>query len=151
MLGVRIAAGLIAVATLTATTACAAEDQPVHAAPVAPPSAPPTETLTPLQQQALPNVPGKTFTSAIVDYPPGAQAKPHRHGTAFVYAYVLEGSLRNQVDDEPVKTFGPGDSWTEKSGAHHGSSQNASSTAPAKLLVVFVADTGARIKVDDPS
>ncbi|MEV6284368.1 cupin domain-containing protein [Kribbella sp. NPDC051770] len=152
MLGVRIAVGLLAVVPLAA--ACAAQDEPVHAAPVAttsPIGKPPAETLTPLKQLALPNVKGKTFTSAIVDFPPGAQAAPHRHGTAFVYAYVLEGSLRNQLDDQPATTVKAGDNWVELPGAHHGRAENASATEPAKLLVVFVSDTGAQVKIDDPS
>lgn len=154
MFGVRIAVGLLAVVPLAATTACAAQDQPVHAATVttsSPTSKPPAESLQPLQQLALPNVKGKTFTSAIVSFPPGAKASPHRHGTAFVYAYVLEGSLRNQIDDGPVTTVKAGDNWVEQPGAHHNRSENASTTDPAKLLVVFVADTGAKIKIDDPS
>jgi hypothetical protein len=35
-----------------------------------------TETVSPLLQQDLPNVPGKTFTSVIVAFPPGGRATP---------------------------------------------------------------------------
>jgi hypothetical protein len=35
-------------------------------------------------------------------------------------------------------------------GAHHVLTENTSSTQGAKLLVVFVADTGAELKIDDP-
>ena len=113
-------------------------------------SQPPAETLTPLLQQALPNVQGKTFTSAIVDFPPGAQAAPHRHGEAFVYAYVLEGTVRSQLDDKPVNTYRQGENWVEQPGAHHVLTENASGTDRAKLLVVFVSNTGDALKVDDP-
>src|ERR1700742_43444 len=58
----------------------------------------PSETLKPLLQQALPNAPGQTFTSAVVDFPPNARANPHTHGQAFVYAYVLEGTVRSKLD-----------------------------------------------------
>jgi quercetin dioxygenase-like cupin family protein len=151
MIATRIAGGILAVATLAGTTACAAPDQAAQAQPATPTMAsqPPTETLTPLQRQALPNVQGKTFTSAIVDFPPGAHATPHRHGDAFVYAYVLEGTVRSQVDDKPVATFGPGQNWVEQPGAHHVRTENTSSTDHAKLLVVFVAGTGAELKIDD--
>ena len=159
MIGTRIAGSLLGVATLAAATACAAPDQPA-AAPDQPVAAttsmaitaspPPAETLTPLQRQVLPNVQGKTFTSAIVNFPPGAHAAPHRHGEAFVYAYVLEGTVRSQVDDKPVSSFRPGQSWVEQPGAHHVLTENTSSTEGAKLLVVFVADTGAELKFDDP-
>jgi quercetin dioxygenase-like cupin family protein len=151
MIGMRIAGGILAVATLAGAMACTAPDQPASATTPMPTTAsqPPTETLTPLLQQALPNVQGKTFTSAIVDFPPGARAAPHRHGEAFVYAYVLEGSVRSQVDDTPVSTFHQGENWVEQPGAHHVLTENTSSTERARLLVVFVADTGAELKVDD--
>src|SRR5262249_6986958 len=110
----------------------------------------PTETLEPLLQQALPNVKGKTFTSAIVAFPPNARAAPHRHGQAFVYAYVLEGSVRSQLDDEPVTTYHRGESWVDQPVVHHLLTENTSPTKPAKLLVIFVSDTGAPLKVNDP-
>jgi quercetin dioxygenase-like cupin family protein len=152
VIGTRIAVSLLAVATPAAAAACAAPDQPAAATtPMATTASPPsTETLTPLQRQVLPNVRGKTFTSAIVSFPPGVHAAPHRHGSAFVYAYVLAGTVRSQVDDKPVSTFGPGDSWVEQPGAHHVLTENTNSTQEAKLLVVFVADTGAELKIDDP-
>jgi quercetin dioxygenase-like cupin family protein len=151
MIEMRIAGGILAVATLAGATACTAPDQPAPATTPMPTTASqtPTETLTPLVQQALPNVQGKTFTSAIVDFPPGARAAPHRHGEAFVYAYVLEGTVRSQVDDKPVSTFHQGENWIEQPGAHHVLTENTSSTERARLLVVFVADTGAELKVDD--
>src|SRR5262245_37555419 len=97
MIGMRSAGGILVVAPLAGATACSTGPS---ASPATTPTAttaspPPTETLTPLLQQALPNVQGKTFTSAIVDFPPGARAAPHRHGEAFVYAYVLEGTVRS--------------------------------------------------------
>ncbi|WP_433281300.1 cupin domain-containing protein [Pseudonocardia xinjiangensis] len=152
MVGMRIAGGILAVATLAGAMACTAADQPAPATPPMPATAsqPPTETLTPLLQQALPNVQGKTFTSLIVTFPPGARAAPHRHGNAFVYAYVLEGTVRSQLDDQPVSTFRTGENWVEQPGAHHVLTENVSSTEQARLLVVFVADTGAELKVDDP-
>ncbi len=147
MIGMRIAGGILAVATLTAATACTSASQADPAA--APTPAATSETLTPLIEQALPNVPGKTFTSAVVDFPPGARAVPHRHGEAFVYAYVLEGTVRSSVDDDPVATYRAGENWVEQPGAHHPVTENASKTDPAKLLVVFVSDTGDSLKVDD--
>ncbi|MFV8262457.1 cupin domain-containing protein [Mycolicibacterium peregrinum] len=77
------------------------------------------------------------------------RAVPHRHGEAFVYAYVLEGSVRSAVDDNPVTTYRAGENWVEQPGAHHPVTENASDTDPAKLLVVFVSNTGDRLKVDD--
>jgi quercetin dioxygenase-like cupin family protein len=100
--------------------------------------------------KALPNVPGKTFTSAVVSFPPGARAAPHRHGGAFVYAYVLEGAVASRISGQPGHVFHRGQNWVEQPGADHVLTQNTSRTSPAKLLVVFVSNTGAKLKVDDP-
>lgn len=108
-----------------------------------------SETLRPLLRQELPNFPGHTFTSAIVDFAPGVRAAPHTHGDAFVYAYVLKGSVRSQLDDEPAKVYRTGEVWFENPGAHHRLTENTSSTEPASLLVVFVAPTGAALKIPD--
>jgi quercetin dioxygenase-like cupin family protein len=110
---------------------------------------PSSETLAPLFSQALPNVAGKTFTSAIVTFPPGARAAPHRHGEAFVYAYVLEGEVSSQLEGQPPQVYHQGENWSEQPGAHHLATANDSQTEQARLLVVFVANTGDRLKVDD--
>ena len=83
-------------------------------------------------------------------FPPGAASVPHRHGDAFLYAYVLEGAVRSQIEGQPAHVYRTGESWTEKPGDHHVLTENASSTETARLLVVFVADTGAPLKTDDP-
>ena len=92
--------------------------------------------------QALPNVPGKSLRTVLVEYEPGAGSPSHRHPqSAFIYARVLEGAIRSKVNDEPEKTYGVGEAWTEKPGDHHQVSHNASDTQPAKLLAIFVVDT----------
>ena len=92
--------------------------------------------------QALPNVPGKSLRTVLVEYDPGAGSPSHRHPqSAFIYARVLEGAIRSKVNDEPEKTYKAGESWTEKPGDHHQVSHNASDTEPAKLLAIFVVDT----------
>ncbi|MGW5248996.1 cupin domain-containing protein [Streptomyces sp. NPDC004129] len=100
-------------------------------------------------QEKLPGVKGKTVTSAVVDFPPNARAVPHRHGEAFVYAYVLAGSVRSKPDGEPVRTYHQGQNWVEQPGAHHVLTENTSRTRPAKLLVVFVSNTGDPLKIPD--
>ena len=142
-----IADALLAVAVATAVAGCVPEVEP--RADGAPPK-PNSETLAPLFEQALPDEPGKTFTSAIVTFPPAAQATPHRHGHAFVYAYVLEGTVSSQLEGEPAHVYHQGENWSENPGAHHLSTENTSTTEPAKLLVVFIAPTGEQLKVDDP-
>ncbi len=155
MIPVRFAGGFLAVGLVAACVPSAERATgtvPVAAeAPVAATtSQPPSETVTPLLEQALPNAEGKTFTSAIVDFPPSARAVPHRHGEAFVYAYVLEGTFRSRLGGEPVRTYHQGENWVEPPGAHHVLTENTSRTEPAKLLVVFISSTGDEIKVDDP-
>jgi quercetin dioxygenase-like cupin family protein len=91
----------------------------------------------------IPNIPGKSLLAVVVDYPPGVSNPPHRHArSAFVTAYVLEGAVRSQVDDGPVKVYHAGEYFTENPGAHHRLSENASKTEPAKMLAIFVLDTG---------
>jgi quercetin dioxygenase-like cupin family protein len=155
MIGRRIAAGLLITAVTAVVVSCtpAAEPKGDTAAPTpqSDTAAPhPSETLAPLFEQALPNVPGKTFTSAIVSFPPGARAVPHRHGNAFVYAYVLEGTVSSQLEGEPAHVYHQGENWSEPPGAHHLATDNTSPTEPAKLLVVFIATTGEQLKIDDP-
>ncbi|MDX3234381.1 cupin domain-containing protein [Streptomyces sp. ME03-5709C] len=153
MTGFRFAAGALAIAAVTAATACSTATEPTHvrAATTVKASTRPSESLKPLFQQALPQVKGETFTSAIVELPPDASAQPHRHGQAFVFAYVLEGTVRSKLDDKPVTTYHQGENWVEQPGAHHVLTENGSRTKPAKLLVVFVSKTGDQLKVDDPT
>jgi quercetin dioxygenase-like cupin family protein len=138
MITKRVAAGLLAGATLIMATACSSDNPR------------PTESLQVLHQQALPNVEGKTYTSAVLTLPPNALAKPHTHGQAYVYAYVLEGVVRSKLDDEPVTTYHKGEDWVELPGVHHVLTENASKKKPAKLLVEFVSNTGDPLKIVDP-
>ena len=106
--------------------------------------------VTQLYQSALPNVSSKDFSVITVVYKPGERSRPHRHGRAFVFAYVLEGSVRSQVEGGPEHIYKQGESWSEAPGAHHVVSGNASDTQPAKFLVVFVADPKSELSVNDP-
>ena len=100
------------------------------------------ETVTPQLSQAIPNLPGMSLRAVLVDYPPGGASRPHRHApSAFIYARVLSGAVRSQVDAGPVRVYRAGDGWYEPPGAHHAVSENASNTAPAQLLAVFVVRT----------
>lgn len=101
------------------------------------------EKVTPNFEQAIPNIPGKSLTALVVDYAPGAASVPHIHTkTGFVYAYVIAGEIESKVNDEPARIYKAGESWSEPPGATHSISRNVSKTKPAKLLAVFVADTG---------
>ena len=147
MRGMRIAGGILAagiVATAAATPAAAVASQQPSGTPASQ-----HPSTSPLLKQPLPNVKGKTFTSEIVYFPPNARAAPHRHGSAFVYAYVLEGTIRSQLTGEPVRTYHQGQYWVERPGAHHLLTENTSRTRPAKLLVIFISNTGAKLKIND--
>jgi quercetin dioxygenase-like cupin family protein len=97
--------------------------------------------VTQVYQHALPGVPGKSVKGVLVEYGPGGYSPSHTHApSAFIYATVLEGEVRSQVNDGPEKTYRTGESWTELPGAHHRVSANASKTRRAKILAVFVVD-----------
>ncbi len=99
------------------------------------------DKVTPNFEQAIPNIPGKSLTAVVVDYPPGAASVPHVHGkSAFIYAYVVSGKIESKVNDGKTRVYKAGESWSEPPGASHPISRNASKTKPAKLLAVFVAD-----------
>ena len=84
-------------------------------------------------------VPGKEVTMATVEYAPGGTSPPHRHH-AQVFVYVLEGSVRMQVQGSPTVTLGPGGTFYESPDDLHTVSENASQTKSAKFLVVMVKD-----------
>jgi len=98
--------------------------------------------VTLVYNHELPNVPGKSMKGVLVEYAPGGFSEGHTHpASAFIYATVLEGAIRSQVNDGPVKIYKAGESFSELPGDRHGVSENASTTESAKLLAVFVVDT----------
>ena len=128
-----IAKFIVAAAVLFATSVAAQEDIGKNA------------KATLVFDQELPNVPGKSLRVVLVEYGPGGGSPSHHHpSSAFIYARVLEGAIRSKVNDAPERAYQAGESWTEVPGDHHQVSQNASTTAPAKLLAVFVVDTSDR-------
>jgi quercetin dioxygenase-like cupin family protein len=112
---------------------------------------PANRKITVVFDHVLPNVPGKSMKGILVEYGPGGSSRSHTHpASAFIYATVLEGAIRSQVNDGPVKVYRAGENWLEKPGDHHRVSANASDTEPAKLLAVFVVNTGeTNIVIDD--
>jgi len=91
----------------------------------------------------------QVLTALTVSYGPGETSGPHRHGAA-AYVYVLSGEIRSQVEGEPApRIYKPGESWFEPAGTHHLVSGNASRTAPASMLVVFVGPADAVLTTPD--
>lgn len=98
--------------------------------------------VTLVYQHDLPNLPGKSIKGVLVEYGPAGYSPGHTHPkSAFIYATVLEGTIRSQVNDGPVTTYRAGQSFSELPGDRHVVSANASKTKSAKLLAVFVVDT----------
>ncbi|MGN6116457.1 MAG: cupin domain-containing protein [Nitrobacter sp.] len=90
------------------------------------------------------NVPGKRVTIVRVIYGPGGFTPPHRHAGT-VTAYITKGEISSQLGGGPLETFTVGQSFYEPPGSTHVVSANASNTAPAELIAVFVADEGAQL------
>jgi quercetin dioxygenase-like cupin family protein len=127
----KIALLLLACASLLSTNVAAEETNPT-----------PASKVTQIFDRELPNVPGKSMRAVLVEYGPGASSPSHRHpSSAFIYATVLEGEIRSQVNDAPAQVYKAGETWTEQPGDHHKVSANASDTKPARLLAIFVVDT----------
>lgn len=138
----RIAALLFAALPLQVALA---QDHSAHQSAAAPSTLATKSTgvkVTPVYQQAIPNLPGKSIKGVLVEYEPGAVNAAHTHAkSAIIYATVLEGSVLNQLNGGPLRTFTKGQNFTEMPGDRHDVSANASKTEPAKLLAVFVVDT----------
>lgn len=96
-------------------------------------------TAQPLFARDLLGQPGKEVTMLTVEYPPGGATSPHRHD-AQVFVYVLAGSVRMQVKGAPEVTLKVGDTFYEAPNDVHSVSANASTTQPAKILVVMIKD-----------
>jgi quercetin dioxygenase-like cupin family protein len=123
---------LCAAALIAASATLASADDPADA----------KSKVTLVYDHVLPNVPGKSIRGVLVEYGPGGSSPAHTHpSSAFIYATVLEGAIRSQVNDGPVRTYRAGESFSEFPGDRHGVSANASATEPARLLAVFVVDT----------
>jgi quercetin dioxygenase-like cupin family protein len=102
------------------------------------------DKVEPIASYVLPNVPGKRVTVVRVFYGPGGFTRPHKHAGS-VTAYITNGEIRSQLGGGPVEVFKVGQTFFEPPGSTHLISANASSTEPAELVAVFVADEGAQL------
>jgi len=94
-----------------------------------------------LLRQSLADKLGTDVVIVTAEYAPGAGTPPHEH-PGHTYAYVLEGAVASQLEGQPLRTYTAGQMWSEDPHQHHLVCKNASATAPAKLLVVFVVPHG---------
>ena len=99
-----------------------------------------------LMSKDLPDFPGKEVLMITVEYPPGGADPVHRHD-AHGFIYVLEGSVVMQVRGGKEVTLGPGQTFYEGPDDIHVVGRNASTTRPAKFLVMLIKKKGAPVLV----
>ena len=97
--------------------------------------------VTPLMSKDLTENPGKEALMIMVEYPPGSSDPIHRHN-AQAFVYVLEGSIVMQVKGGEQVTLTPGQTFYEGPDDVHVVGRNASSTKPAKFLVLLIKNKG---------
>ena len=97
--------------------------------------------VTPLMSKELMDMPGKEALMLLVEYPPGGTDPVHRHD-AHAFVYVLNGAVVMQVRGGEEVTLVPGQTFYEKPGDIHAVARNASSTEPAKFVVLLLKDKG---------
>lgn len=102
----------------------------------------PATKASQIMKQAIAEFPGHEVTMTTLDIPPGGGSMPHRHPTTHNFGYVLEGSYRIKLGDGPERVLNKGDTFYEAPNELHAVSRNASNTAPAKVLVVGIAEIG---------
>ena len=98
--------------------------------------------VTSLMSKELPESPGREALMITVEHAPGGSSAIHRHN-AHAFVYVLEGSVVMQLQGGQQVTLTPGQSFYEGPDDVHVIDRNASSTQPAKFLVVLIKDKGA--------
>lgn len=100
-----------------------------------------TVSRTGLLKRVLPSGDFREVEAVMIELPPGAAAPKHRHDVAVV-AYVTEGTVENQFDGGAVQIHKMGESWWESPGTVHDTARNASTTATARLLIVYIGEVG---------
>ncbi len=92
------------------------------------------------------SIPGQQVLQVRVDFAKGAAAPKHRHPGEEV-AFVLEGTLEYQIDDNPPVTLQAGQSLFIPAGASH-SAKNTGS-GEAKELATYIVRKGKQLVVID--
>ena len=121
---------------------CSSVTRPMFASAPAPEgsAARPQTTLRPLSCEPLPNVPGKSITTAMVEFPPLAYTPAHRHPGS-VQAVVVSGTVRSQMAGGPAVDYQAGQTWFEPPRALHLFAENPDPVKPASLIATFIADS----------
>ena len=95
-----------------------------------------------LTSKDLTDNPGKEVLVLTVEHAPGGSNAIHRHN-AHAFIYVLEGSVVMQLKGGEQVTLTAGQTFYEGPDDVHLVDRNASSTKPAKFLVVLIKNKGA--------
>jgi quercetin dioxygenase-like cupin family protein len=98
--------------------------------------------ITSLMTKDLTENPGREVLMITVEHPPGGSNAIHRHN-AQAFVYVLEGSVVMQLKGGQQVTLTPGQTFYEGPDDVHVVDRNASSSNPAKFLVLLIKDKGA--------
>jgi quercetin dioxygenase-like cupin family protein len=102
--------------------------------------------VTELMTKELADIPGKEALMITVVYPPGTSDAVHRHN-AHAFVYVLEGSVVMRLKGGKEVTVTSGQTFYEGPDDIHLVGRSASSSKPAKLLVLLVKNKGAPVLV----
>jgi quercetin dioxygenase-like cupin family protein len=105
--------------------------------------------VTSLMSKDLPEYPGKEALMITVEHVPGGASAIHRHN-AHAFGYVLEGAILMQLKGGQQVTLTEGQSFYEGPDDVHVVDRNASTTKPAKFLVVLIKNKGAPALVPVP-
>ena len=98
--------------------------------------------VVPLMSKDLAGSPDKEVLMITVEHAPGGSSAIHRHN-AQAFVYVLEGSVVMQLKGGEAVTLTAGQSFYEGPDDVHIVDRNASTTEPAKFLVVLIKNKGA--------
>jgi quercetin dioxygenase-like cupin family protein len=139
LLGFATFAGAVGLGTVLA---------PVVAPVLAQQQMPSTKNTT-LMNRTLSDVAGREVTMLTLDIPPGGGSPMHRHPSAHIFGYVLEGAYKTKLDNGAETVLTKGQTFYEAPGQLHAVSRNASDTEPAKVLVVAVAEAGKPLTVPE--
>jgi quercetin dioxygenase-like cupin family protein len=120
---------------------CSSLGRPMFASAPAPAGAAarPATVVKRLSCEPLPNVPGKSQTTVLVEFPPLAFSPAHRHPGS-VTAVVTEGTIRSQLQGTPAADYQAGQSFFEPPGTLHVFAENPDPSRTAKLIAFFVTD-----------
>jgi quercetin dioxygenase-like cupin family protein len=100
----------------------------------------------------LPKLNGNLLKATVleVNYGPAESSTPHSHPCA-VIGYVVQGSIRSQVEGQPVAVLKTGDTFYEAPNGIHRVSANASRTEPASFIAIFICDHNMPLSLDVPA